>query len=71
MNICIGGDLEGRTVDLKKAHFIASEVEDGKASEYRKKTYIIDDKLYYFWISTDLSLSEATEKVESILKKAK
>ena len=48
MNICIGGDLDGQVVDLKKAYFKAKEVQDSSASEYRKQTYIFEDGLYYF-----------------------
>ena len=71
MNICIGGDLDGQIVDLKKSHFKASEIEEDKVSEYRKQTYIFGDNLYYFWISSDLDLSEATKRIELILQKSK
>ena len=43
MNICIGGDLDGQVVDLKKAYFKGKEVQDNSASEYRKQTYICYD----------------------------
>ena len=71
MNICIGGDLDGQVVDLKKAYFKGKEVQDNSASEYRKQTYIFEDGLYYFWIANDLSLSEATKRIELILQKPK
>ena len=71
MNICIGGDLDGQVVDLKKANFKGKEVQDNSATEYRKQTYIFEDGLYYFWIANDLSLSEATKRIELILQKPK
>ena len=72
MNICIGSDLDGQVIDLKKAYFKAKEVQDSSTSEYRKQTYIFEDALYYFWIASDLSLSEATKQIElMILRKPK
>jgi hypothetical protein len=68
MNICIGGDLDGQVVDLKKAFFKATEVQEDSTSEYRKQTYIFEDGLYYFWIANDLSLSEAIKRIELILR---
>ena len=71
MNICIGGDLDGQVFDFDKIRFKAQEVDESKTSEYYKQKYIISDDMYYFWLSTDLHLSDATDRVEVILRKPK
>ncbi|OTG60961.1 hypothetical protein B9T36_00665 [Acinetobacter sp. ANC 4204] len=71
MNICIGGDLNGQSFDFDKGYFKAGDIEEGKTSEYYKQKYIIGDDLYFFWVSNDLDLGDATDQVELILRKPK
>jgi len=71
LNICIGGDLNGQSFDFDKGYFKAGDIEEGKTSEYYKQKYIIGDDLYFFWVSNDLDLSDATDQVELILRKPK
>jgi hypothetical protein len=71
LNICIGGDLDGQTVDLDQASFKAKDVEEGKSSEYRRQTYRIDDDLFRFWFASDLKFAEASQRAGLILRKPK
>jgi len=58
MNICIGGDLDGRVIVLDKPSFNAKEVNKTKATNYIKQMYVIDGDVYYFWRDTELKLWE-------------
>nr|WP_174507557.1 hypothetical protein [Acinetobacter sp. Marseille-Q1620] len=71
MNICIGGDLDGKVVELNKKCFKAQEIEPDKKTEYYQQKYILDDRTYYFWLDLDLKLREATDRVEKILRSTK
>ncbi|MFW2067869.1 hypothetical protein ACG9ZB_15380 [Acinetobacter johnsonii] len=71
MNICIGGDLDGRVIVLDKLSFNAKEVNKTKSTNYIKQMYVIDDDVYYFWRDAELKLWEVTQRIEILLAKAK
>ncbi|MCH7389906.1 hypothetical protein [Acinetobacter dispersus] len=71
LKLCIGGDLDGMTVDLNKKNFKAGEIDSKKYSEYVKQIYVKNDRVYSFWICQDLSVDEVTSRVENILGKLK
>ena len=64
MNICIGGDLDGRVIVLDKLSFNAKEVNKTKSTNYIKQMYVIDDDVYYFWRDAELKLWEVTQRIE-------
>lgn len=68
MHICIGGDLEGWVIRLDKNRFNASEVHRGKISDYIKQKYLINAQVFYFWRYTEMSICDATRRIELILK---
>ncbi len=45
MNICIGGDLDGRVIVLDKPCFNAKEVNKTKSTNYIKQMYVIDGEV--------------------------
>ena len=47
MNICIGGDLDGRVIVLDKPSFNAKELNKTKSTNYIKQMYVIDGDVYY------------------------
>jgi hypothetical protein len=71
MNICIGGDLDGRVIVLDKPSFNAKEVNKTKSTNYIKQMYVIDGGVYYFWRDAELKLWEVTQRIEILLAKAK
>ncbi|WP_035326671.1 hypothetical protein [Acinetobacter johnsonii] len=71
MNICIGGDLDGRVIVLDKPCFNAKEVNKPKSINYIKQMYVIDGDVYYFWRDAELKLWEITQRIEILLAKAK
>ncbi|MCU4394524.1 hypothetical protein [Acinetobacter parvus] len=71
MNICIGGDLDGRVIVLDKLSFNAKEVNKTKSTKYIKQMYVIDGDVYYFWRDAELKLWEVTQRIEILLAKAK
>lgn len=71
MNICIGGDLDGRVIVLDKSCFNAKEVNKTKSTNYVKQMYVIDGDVYYFWRDAELKLWEVTQRIEILLAKAK
>ena len=68
MNICIGGDLDGRDIDLNGPQLKASDIEEGKSSKYYKQKYILESDMYFFWIVYGIKFDEATERVEKNLR---
>ncbi|MCH4245956.1 hypothetical protein [Acinetobacter gerneri] len=68
MNICIGGDLDGKVFSFNKGLLDANDIEDGKFSKYRRRRFITDQKVYKFWISLDVNLEEAIKRVKLILE---
>lgn len=71
MNICIGGDLDGRVIVLDKPCFNAKEVNKTKSTNYIKQMYVIDGDVYYFWRDAELKLLEVTQRIEILLAKTK
>ncbi len=71
MNICIGGDLDGRVIELDKPCFNAKEVNKTKSTNYIKQMYVIDGDVYYFLRDAELKLWEVTQRIEILLAKAK
>ena len=71
MNICIGGDLDGRVIVLDKPCFNAKEVNKTKSTNYIKQMYVIDGDVYYFWRDAELKLWEVTQRIEILLVKTK
>ena len=71
MNICMGGDLDGRVIVLDKPSFNAKEVNNTKSTNYIKQMYVIDGDVYYFWHDAELKLWEVTQRIEILLAKAK
>lgn len=71
MNICIGGDLDGKVVVLDKARFNAKEFNKKKSTNYIKQIYIINGQVFHFWRDTELKLWEVTRRVEIIFAKLK
>lgn len=48
MQICIGGDLDGRVVEKDVYLFKATEIDPEKNSEYFIQSYILGDKRLRF-----------------------
>lgn len=48
LNICVGGDLDGKTFKLNKGGFKANDLEKGKFSEYRRRRFITGHVEYKF-----------------------
>ncbi len=71
LKLCIGGDLDGKRVDLNKKKLKAGEIESNKSSAYFKQIYVKNDRVYSFWICQDLNADEVTCRVEDILSKIK
>ena len=71
MNICMGGDLDGRVIVLDKPSLNAKEVNKTKSTNYIKQMYVIDGDVYYFWRDAELKLWEVTQRIEILLAKAK
>lgn len=67
MKICIGGDLDGQVVITDKTRFNASEVIEGKHSEYLEQKYLICDRVFQFWLHNKLEIWQATEQIRLIL----
>ena len=71
INICIGGDLDGRVIVFDKPSFNAKEINKTKSTNYIKQMYGIDGDVYYFWRDAELKLWEVTQRIEILLAKTK
>lgn len=54
-------------IDLNKKRFNAGEIEAGKSSQYYKKIYVKNDKIYSFWICEGSDIVEINKRIEQIL----
>ena len=71
MNICIGGDLDGRVIVFDKPSFNAKEINKTKSTNYIKQMDGIDGDVYYFWRDAELKLWEVTQRIEILLAKTR
>ncbi|MBD3842555.1 MAG: hypothetical protein IE909_11860 [Campylobacterales bacterium] len=70
MHICIGGDLDGEVVtNRERTYFAASEIDPSKQSTYNRQTYIVDGKIYRFWLCAQLPYVETTKIANQHLAK--
>ncbi|WP_278492049.1 hypothetical protein [Acinetobacter gyllenbergii] len=62
MYICIGGDLDGEVVaNRKSAYLKASEIDSRKTSTYKRQTYFVGEKSYFFWLCDELPFIETSK----------
>ncbi|MDV7568836.1 hypothetical protein [Acinetobacter baumannii] len=68
MNICVGGELDGKTIEKEGRLLKASDINSAFTTEYYKQIFNRDNINYQFWLPIGSDLHEMSEKVLGILR---
>lgn len=71
MNICVGGELDGQTIEKEGRLLKASEINPAFTTEYYKQIFNRDNINYQFWLPQGSDLHEMSKKVLEILRTPK
>ncbi|MDC5205322.1 hypothetical protein OHW58_14360 [Acinetobacter baumannii] len=71
MNICVGGELDGKTIEKEGRLLKASDIDPSFKTEYYKQVFNRDNINYYFWLPLGSNLHDMSEKVLGILRAPK
>ncbi|RZG94385.1 hypothetical protein [Acinetobacter pittii] len=71
MNICVGGELDGQTIEKDGRLLKASEIDPSFETEYYKQIFNRDNINYQFWLPVSSNLHDMSEKVLTILRSPK
>lgn len=71
MNICVGGELDGQTIEKVGRLLKASDINPAFTTEYYKQIFNRDNVNYQFWLSIGSDLHEMSKVVLDILGEPK
>ncbi|MDN8181394.1 hypothetical protein QZK00_17300 [Acinetobacter baumannii] len=71
MNICVGGELDGQTIEKEGRLLKASDIDQSFSTEYYKQVFNRDNTVFHFWLPIGSDLHDMSEKVLSILRAPK
>lgn len=71
MNICIGGELDGQTMEREGRLLKASDIDPSFTTEYYKQIFNRDNINYQFWLPIGSDLHVMSEKVLNIIRASK
>ncbi|ENZ1199090.1 Uncharacterised protein [Acinetobacter baumannii] len=68
MNICVGGELDGQTIEKEGRLLKASDLDPSFTTEYYKQVFNRDNTVFHFWLPIGSDLHDMSEKVLKILR---
>ncbi|XZT78421.1 hypothetical protein ACT4WW_07670 [Acinetobacter baumannii] len=71
MNICVGGELDGQTIEKEGRLLKASDLDPSFTTEYYKQVFNRDNTVFNFWLPIGSDLHDMSEKVLGILRAPK
>lgn len=71
MNICIGGELDGHTMEKEGRLLKASDIDPSFTTEYYKQIFNRDNVVYQFWLPVGSDLHEMSKLVLDIIRTPK
>ncbi|MDH2544146.1 hypothetical protein Q5M49_13215 [Acinetobacter nosocomialis] len=71
MNICVGGELDGQTIEKDGRLLKAFDIDPSFKTEYYKQIYNRDNVVYQFWLPVGSDLHEMSKLVLDILRAPK
>lgn len=71
MNICVGGELDGRVIEKEGKLLKASDIDPSFKTEYYKQIYGRSNIFYEFWLPVGSDLHEMSKLVLDILRAPK
>ncbi|MBN6525315.1 hypothetical protein JZM37_13815 [Acinetobacter pittii] len=71
MYICIGGELDGQTMENEGRLLKASDIDPSFTTEYYKQIFNRDNINYQFWLPIGSDLHEMSKLVLDILRAPK
>ncbi|HCV3139954.1 TPA: hypothetical protein OV568_002424 [Acinetobacter baumannii] len=71
MNICVGGELDGRVIEKEGRLLKASDIDPSFKTEYYKQIYNRENVVYQFWLPVGSDLHEMSKLVLDILRTPK
>ncbi|MDC4881849.1 hypothetical protein OHW08_08110 [Acinetobacter baumannii] len=66
MNICVGGELDGKTIEKEGRLLKASDIDPSFKTEYYKQVFNRDNTVFHFWLPIGSDLHDMSEKVLNI-----
>ncbi|EOT7397059.1 hypothetical protein ACWJ7G_000779 [Acinetobacter baumannii] len=66
MNICVGGELDGQTIEKEGRLFKASDIDPSFKTEYYKQVFNRDNTVFHFWLPMALLHKDLTCKAPLI-----
>ncbi|HCI7192439.1 TPA: hypothetical protein NPQ93_002217 [Acinetobacter baumannii] len=71
MNICVGGELDGQTIEKDGRLLKAFDIDPTFKTEYYKQVFNRDNTVFHFWLPIGSDLHDMSEKVLNILRSTK
>lgn len=71
MNICVGGELDGQTIEKEGRLLKASDIDPLFKTEYYKQVFNRDNTVFHFWLPIGSDLHEMSKLVQDILRAPK
>ncbi|MDH2566764.1 hypothetical protein QDT73_05245 [Acinetobacter baumannii] len=71
MNICVGGELDGQTIEKEGRLLKASDIDPSFKTEYYKQVFNRDNTVFHFWLPIGSDLHDMSKKVLIILRAPK
>lgn len=71
MNICVGGELDGKTIEKEGRLLKASDIDPSFKTEYYKQIFNRDNINYQFWLPVGSNLHDMSNKVLEVLRSSK